>query len=78
MLDLQGATSPNEVEEAVKNTEGMAKEGFYLVKLVPRHHYCRGWRFLTLWEGDEATSESCTAFRLPDGRLDSIVVEYLS
>ena len=27
---------------------------------------------------DEATWESCSAFLLPDGRLNSVVVEYLS
>ena len=59
----------------------MAKEGFYLVKLVLRHCYCQGWQFLTLWKGygeDEATWDACSAFLLPDGRLNSVVVEYLS
>ena len=35
------------------NAEGMAKEGFYLVKSVVRHRYCQGRRFSTLWEGLE-------------------------
>ena len=59
----------------------MAKEGFYLVKLVLRHCYCQGRRFLPLWEGygaDEATWESCSAFLLPDGCLNSARVEDLS
>ena len=49
-MDLQGAASSNEVEETLpdKNAEEMAKEGFYLVKSVLYHFYCRGWRFLTL------------------------------
>ena len=59
-IDLQGAPSPMEVEGDLPdmNAEEMAKEGFYLVKSVLRHRYCRVWRFLTLWEGfgvEEAT-----------------------
>ena len=51
--DVQGAASPMEVEGELPdmNAEEMAKEGFYLVKSVPRHRYRQGWRFLTLWEG---------------------------
>ena len=30
------------------NAEEMAKEGFYVVKYVLRHRYCKGSRFLTL------------------------------
>ena len=63
------------------NAEGRAKEGFYLVKLVIRHRYCQGWRFLTLWEGfgvEEATWEPFSAFVLPEGRLNSVLVDYLS
>ena len=35
------AANPNEVEETLldRNAEEMAKEGFYLVKLVLRHCY---------------------------------------
>ena len=52
-LDLQGASSPMEVEGEFPdmNAEEMAKEVFYLVKLVIRHRYRQGWRFRTLWEG---------------------------
>ena len=52
-LDLQGAASPKEVEGELSNlnVEEMAKEGFYLVKLVIGHCYRQGWRLLTLWEG---------------------------
>ena len=63
------------------NAEEMAKEGFYLVKLVIRHRYRQGWRFLTLWEGfgvEEATWEPFSAFVLPEGRLNSVLVDYLS
>ena len=63
------------------NAEEMAKEGFYLVKSVLRHRYCQGWRFLTLWEGfrvEEATPEPFFAFVLPEGRLNSVLVDYLS
>ena len=44
MLDLQGAASPNEVEETLpdRNAEEMAKEGFYLVTRLLRHCYCQG------------------------------------
>ena len=59
----------------------MAKEGFYLVKSVIRHHHRNGWRFLTLWEGfgfEEATWEPFSAFVLPEERLNSVLVDYLS
>ena len=63
------------------NAEEMAQEGFYLVKSVLRHRYRQGWRFLTLWEGfgvEEATWEPFSAFVLPEGRLNSVLVDYLS
>ena len=63
------------------NAEEMANEGFDLVKLVIRHRYRQGWRFLTLWEGfavEEATWEPFSAFVLPQGRLNSVLVDYLS
>ena len=82
-LDLQGAASPMEVEGELPdmNAEEMAKQGFYLVKSVIRHCYRQGWRFLTLWEGfgvEEATSEPLSVFPLPEGRLSSVLVDYLS
>ena len=82
-LDLQGAASPMEVEGELPdmNAEEMAKEGFYLVKSVLRHRYRKGWRFLTLWEGfgvEEATWEPFSAFVVPEGRLNSVLVDYLS
>ena len=82
-LDLQGAASPMEVEGELPdvNAEEMAKEGFYLVKSVIGHRYCQGWCFLTLWEGfgvGEATWEPFSAFVLPEGRLNSVLVDYLS
>ena len=63
------------------NVKEMAKEGFYLVKSVIPHRYRQGWRFLTLWEGflvEEATSGAFSAFVLPEGRLKSVQVDYLS
>ena len=63
------------------NAEEMTKKGFCLVKSVPRHRYRQGWRFLTLWEGfgvGEATWEPFSAFVLPEGRLISVLVDYLS
>ena len=82
-LDLQGAASTMEVEGELRdmNAEETAKEGFYLVKLVIPHRYRQGWRFLTLWEGfgvEEATWEPFSAFVLPEGRLNSVLVDYLS
>ena len=82
-LDFQGAASPMEVEGELPdmNAEEMAKEGFYLVKSVIRHRYRQGWRFLTLPEGfgvKEATLEPFSAFVLPEGRLNSVLVDYLS
>ena len=70
--DLQGATSPMEVEGEFPdmNAEEMAKEGSYLVESVPGHRYRQGSRFLTLWEGfgvEEATSEPFSALVLPEG-----------
>ena len=63
------------------NVQEIAKEGFYRVKSVIRHRYCQGWCFLTLWEGcgvGEATSEPFSAFLLLEGRLNSVLVHYLS
>ena len=80
---LLGSATPMEVEGELPdmNAEEMAKEGFYLVKSVLRHRYRQGWRFLTLWEGfgvEEATWEPFSAFVLPEGRLNSVLVDYLS
>ena len=82
-LDLQGAASPMEIEGELPdmNAEEMDKEAFYLVKSLIRHHYRQGWRFLTLWEGfgvEKATWEPFSAFVLPEGRLNSVLVDYLS
>ena len=82
-LDLQGAASPMEVEGELPNmnADEMAKKAFYLVKSVIRHVYCQGWQFLTLWEGfgvEEAIWEPFSAFVLPQGRLNSVLVDYLS
>ena len=82
-LDLQGAASPMEVEgeHPDMNAEEMAKEGFYLVKSVIRHRHRQGWRFLTLWEGfgvEEATWEPISALVLPEGRPNSVLIDYLS
>ena len=83
VLDLQGAASPMEVEGELPDmsAEEMAKEGFYVAKSVLRQRYRQGWRFLTLWEGigvEEATWEPFSAFVLPEGRLNSVLVDYLS
>ena len=82
-LDLQGDTSPMEVEGELPNmnAEEMAKEGFYLVKSVIRHRYRQEWRFLTLWEGfgvEEAPWEPLSALVLSEGRLNSVLVDYVS
>ena len=63
------------------NAEEMAKECFYLMKLVIQHRYRQGWRFITLWEGfgvGEATLQPFSAFVLFEGRLNSVLVYYLS
>ena len=63
------------------NAEEMAKEGFYLGKSVIGHRYRPRWRFPTLWEDfgvEEATWEPFSAFVLPDGHLNSVLVDYLS
>ena len=63
------------------SAEEMAKEGFYMVKYIIRHRYCQGWQLLTLWEWfgvEEPTWESFSAFVLPEGRLHSVLVDYLS
>ena len=82
-LDLLGAASPMEVEREPPdiNAEEMAKEGFYLVKSVIPHRYRQGRRFLTLWEGfgvEQATREPFSAFVLPEGRPNSVLVVYVS
>ena len=63
------------------NAEEMAKEGLYLVKSVLRHRYRQGWRLLTLGEEfgvEVATWEPFSAFVVPEGRLNSVLVDYLS
>ena len=63
------------------NAEEMAKDGFYLVKSVLRHRYRQGWRFLNLWVRlavVEASWEPFSAFVLPEGRHNSVLVDYLS
>ena len=63
------------------NAEEMANEGFYLPKSVIRHRYRHGWCFLPLWEGfgvEEATWKPSSAFVLPEGRLNSVLVDYVS
>ena len=82
-LDSQGAASPMEVEGELPdmNAEEMVKEGLHLVKSVIRSPYRQGWRFLTLWEGfkvEEATWEPFSAIVPPGGRLNSVLVDYLS
>ena len=82
-LDLQGAASPMEVEGELPdmNAEESAEEGFYLVKSVIRHCYPQGWCFHTLWERfgvEEATWEPFSAFVLPEGHLNSVLVHYVS
>ena len=81
--DLQGAASPMEVEGELPdmNAGEMAKEGFYLVKSPIQQRYRQGWGFLTLWEGfgvRKATWEPFSAFLLPERRLNSVLVDYLS
>ena len=83
LLYLQGAASPMGVEgeRPDMNAEEMAKEDFYLMKSVIGHRYRQGWRFLTLCEGfrvEEPTLEPFPAFLLPEGRLNSVLVDYLS
>ena len=51
------------------------------MKSVLRHPYRQGWRFLTLWEGfrvEEATWEPFSAFVLPGGPLNTVLVDDLS
>ena len=63
------------------NAGEIAKEGFYLVKSVLRHRCRQGWRLLTLWEGfgvEEATWEPFSVFVLPEGPLNSVLVDYVS
>ena len=80
-LDLQGDASPMEVGGELPDMNAEAKEGFYLVKSVLRHGYRHGYRFLTLSEGfgvEEATWEPFSAFVLPWGRLNTVLVDYVS
>ena len=76
-LALQGAASPMEVEVELPdmNAEEMAKDGFYLVNSVLRYRYCRGWEGFGV---EEAAWEPFPAFVLPEGRLNSVLVDYLS
>ena len=81
--DVQGAASPMEVEGELfdMDAEEMVKECFYVVTCILRHRYRLDWRFLILWEGfgaKEATWEPFSAFVLPEGRLNSVLGDYLS
>ena len=63
------------------NAKEKAKEGFYLVKSVIRHRYRQGSCFIALWEGfrvAESTWGHFSAFVLPEGSLNSVLVDYLS
>ena len=82
-LDLQGAASPMEVEGELPdmNAKEMAKEGFYLVNRLSDTAIAKGGLFITLWEGfgvEGATWEPFSAFVLPERRLNSVLVDYLS
>ena len=82
-LDIQGAASLMEVKVQLPkmNAKETAKEGFYMVKSLLRLRYCQGWQSQTLWEVSgvgEATWEPFSAFMLPEGRPNSVLVEYLS
>ena len=53
----------------------------WLRERLNRHRYRQGWRFLTLWEGfevEEAPWEPFSAFVLPEGRVNSVLVDHLS
>ena len=81
-LDLQGAASPMEVEGEFPdmNAQAVSQEGLYMVRSILRHRYRQGWRFLTLWETygmGRATWEPFSAFVLPEGRLNTVLVDYL-
>ena len=78
-LELQGAASPMEIEGELPdmNAQEMAEEGFYLMKSAIRLHYRQGWHFLTLLEGlevEEGTWELLSAFLLPEGSSNSVLV----
>ena len=82
-LDLQGAASRMEVDGELPdmNAEEMARGGFYLLNSVIQQRYCQGWILLNLLEGfavEEATWEPFSAFVLAEGRLNSVLVDYLS
>ena len=82
-LDLQRAATPMEVEDTPPdmNAEDMAKQGFNVVKSIIRHSYRQSWCFVSLQEGlgvGEATCEPLSAFVLPEGCLNSVLVDYLS
>ena len=87
-VDLPGPAGPMEDKEhgregevPNKNREEMAKEVFYMVKSIPQDRYCPGWQFLSLWEGlgvQVATCETLSAFVLPEGCLNSVLVDYSS
>ena len=69
-----------EVELLNMNAEEMAQKGFYLVKSILPHCCRQGWRFLTLWEGlgvEEGTWEPFSASALPEGCLNSVLVDLL-
>ena len=82
-LDLQGAASPIELEGELPdmNAEEMANEGMYMVKSIVRHRNRQGWRFRILRDlsgVEKATWEPFSAFVLLEGRVNSVLADYLS
>ena len=75
----EGAHLNNEVPSEEMTKDEMEAEGFYNVHAILKHKFHQGWRFLTHWEGyplNASTWEPIRAFKLPDGRLNSKLVEY--
>jgi hypothetical protein len=63
----------------IASPEEAALQGFYKVETILNHKVKQGYRFLTKWEGFEAsesTWEPVKAFVHPDGTLNNVFVAY--
>jgi transposase InsO family protein len=78
-LDPNDQANRNDPDTQLTSEE-KGEQGFYNVEAILRHKFHQGWRFLTHWQGfpvSASTWEPVRSFTLPQGRTNSIFVEYL-
>ena len=79
-INLENAASLKKADKLEEMTaDEMAVDGYYVVAVIARHEYKKGWNFLTLWNGyglSEATWEPMSAFVQLDGSINPIFRSY--